>query len=323
MRFQRTDFFASGVAVRAVFRWSWRASGRYRSVSSRGASSSRLRGSSGRSDNRKPAGIGWRGRAVPEGGSCARTTGDLHVGAHGCNEGYQLAAVSPGISPEEDRELVKWGPGHDALHSGLSAAESVNYHQMQSGAHCVSQTVSAGREYSGRGGQRIYTQMFLVPEELFQRFGWNPFRVLEALVVSGRCAVLQQIPPRLEAIELVGLRLAREPVEPGTGRVPDRPSPAGRPRSRCFDNAVTGSCAPISGKRLLSALVDLLPPQLRTGFPLTTGLRVSGSRPFRLTLLPHDREEMRRAIRQVYVWRCWTSRPIRPPNSCLTADGRS
>jgi hypothetical protein len=216
----------------------------------------------------------------------------------GRNEGYQLCGVSPGISSEEARELAQWGPGHDALYSELAAAESANYHRLQSGVHCVSQTVLAGREYSGRGGHRTYTQMFLVPDELLRRFGCNPFRVLEALVVSGRCSVLPRVPSQLETIELVGR--ASLVNQANLERVLDRID-AYR-LSALVQAALTtsslGICAAVGGKRLLTALVDLLPPQLRTDFSWTTALRVSGVRPYRLAMLPADKDMQRRAVRQ-------------------------
>ena len=241
----------------------------------------------------------------------------------GRNEGYQLAAVSPGISPEEDRELAQWGPGHDALHSGLSAAESVNYHQMQSGAHCVSQTVLAGREYSGRGGQRIYTQMFLVPEELFQRFGWNPFRVLEALVVSGRCAVLQQIPPRLEAIELVGRAslVNQSNLEQVVCRIdPHR-------LAALVQGALTtpslGIVRSHLGQTALERASGPAPTAAQDRFPIDDGSARVRLPPLSSDALAPRPRGMAPGHSTGALWRCWTSRPIRPPNSCLTADGRS
>ena len=70
-------------------------------------------------------------------------------------EGYQLAAVSPGIASEGAKELEVWGPAHDSLLDGMQGASSVNFHPLTSGDYCVSRTVAAGEEYSGRGGPRI------------------------------------------------------------------------------------------------------------------------------------------------------------------------
>ena len=68
----------------------------------------------------------------------------------------------------------------------------------------------------------------------------------------------------------------------------------GPQNTRCWVSA-----RPFPDKRLFSALLDLLPPPYRLDFSLTTGLKVSASRPYRLSILPADREEHRRAIRQV------------------------
>ena len=122
----------------------------------------------------------------------------------GRNEGYQIAAASPGVTIADKRELAQWGPGHDALYDTRPTAESINCHRMENGLHCLSRTVYAGREYSGRGGYRVYTQCFLVPENLLHRFSHHPFRVMEALVVSGRASVLTPIPDQLAPASIVG-----------------------------------------------------------------------------------------------------------------------
>ena len=217
----------------------------------------------------------------------------------GRNEGYQVAASSAGISHAESRELARWGPGHDSLYNESAGSESVNCHRMQSGVYCVSRTVVAGREYSGRGGPRIYTHMFLLPEQLLRRFGDNPFRVVEALLVSGRCTVYEEVPTCLEPIELVGrassVNVANlEQVVEGIGAH----KLASLVRA-ALDSQRLGVSTSISAKRVFSALFDLLPLPMRAGFSVTTGLRISTTRDYRLTLLPTHAEEHRRAIRQV------------------------
>ena len=103
-------------------------------------------------------------------------------------DGYQLAARSGGVSDELAKELTAWGPAHDSLwdtrHPDAqqrqlpSACRTVDY--------CVSQTTLAGAEYSGRGGGRVYTQMFVLPaRRLLNALRGDPFLVLRALVGLG------------------------------------------------------------------------------------------------------------------------------------------
>ena len=119
-------------------------------------------------------------------------------------DGYHLVATSPGISPEEARELAAWGPTHDSLSGAGSSATSTNFHRLASGSYCVSKTTAAGSEYSGRGGARVYTQCLVVPADVLARFANDPFRLLEAASATGRLKVLDRVPRRLEPISLVG-----------------------------------------------------------------------------------------------------------------------
>lgn len=216
----------------------------------------------------------------------------------GRNEGYQIAGHSPGVSPDALRELTRWGPSHDALYPDLPATDSVNCHRLQSGVCCLSRTVLAGREYSGRGGQRSYTHMLLVPDVLLDRFGCNPIRIMEALVAGDRLAVQDRVPALLEPLEILG---RASPVN-----LPNLEQVAGKIGAHRLASLVKaalkkprlGVCASISGKRLFTALLDLIPPPLRRDISFTTGLRVSAARDYRLMVLPADRDEQLRAVRQ-------------------------
>src|SRR5687767_6025430 len=92
--------------------------------------------------------------------------------------GYQLAARSNGVSEELAKELTTWGPTHDSLWDTRHDARSVNFHPLSTGTYCLSCTTIAGEEYSGRGGGRIYTQMFVLPGEALTRFAHDPFLIL-------------------------------------------------------------------------------------------------------------------------------------------------
>ena len=99
-------------------------------------------------------------------------------------DGYQLAAASSGVTDAIAQELMVWGPAHDSLWDTRRDARSINFHPLASGEYCLSCTTLAGAEYSGRGGGRVYTQMFLVPRDVLTRFA--P-RSISRAAGAGRC----------------------------------------------------------------------------------------------------------------------------------------
>ena len=219
----------------------------------------------------------------------------------GRNEGYQLAAVSPDVTSADARELAQWGPAHDSLYDTRSTAVSVNFHQLKSGLFCISQTVLAGREYSGRGGQRVYTHFFLLPLEVMNRFANHPFRVVEALVVAGRANVFTKMPERLDAIPLVGRASPVRPTDLECLCQMIRPEKLAALLNAALKTPSLGVTAAISPRRLFSGLIDLIPLPLRLQYTLTTGLKVSPRRPYRLAILPDIQEEQRQAIRVAHL----------------------
>ena len=219
----------------------------------------------------------------------------------GRNEGYQIASASPGITLAEKRELSQWGPGHDALYDPRSLADSVNSHRLDSGRYCISRTLYAGREYSGRGGYRVYTHFFLVPESLLQRFCFHPLRVMEAAIVAGRAGVLTPIPDQLGPAPLVGRAQATNVAQ--VERLCQTLGPEKLATLVCaaLKTETLGVHASVPAQRLFSGLLDLLPTSHRTAFSFTTGLRVSPRRCYRLAALPDNVEEQRQAVRLMHL----------------------
>jgi hypothetical protein len=217
----------------------------------------------------------------------------------GRNDGYQLAATSPGISADDARELSQWGPAHDSIYPERSASGCVNFHLLSSGLFAVSRTVSAGREYSGRGGERIYTHNFLVPPAALAQFANNPFRIMDALVASGRASVMKSIPKQLQPVPLVGRASAVNTINLEKLRRAVGADKLAALLNAALTSSDLGVVTDVSPDRLFAGLLDLLPPPYRPEFCLTTGLKASPRRPFRLMVLPDDAEEQRRAIRQV------------------------
>jgi hypothetical protein len=203
-------------------------------------------------------------------------------------DGYHLVATSPGVSAQDARELVVWGPTHDSLAEHCSVSGSINYHALPSGLHCVSRTSAAGSEYSDRGGHRIYTHCLLVPTNVMWRFANNPFRVAEAASASGRLDVMEKVPGQLEPFRLIGratpldhelLRWMAYDLGPRTCAALVEAAVSGR-----FVRIIEGP----PPERLLPGLISLLPPPCRRDLSMSTGLRHSTRRPYRLMFLETD-----------------------------------
>jgi hypothetical protein len=211
--------------------------------------------------------------------------------------GYQLVARSPGVTDDQARELAIWGPSHDALNPQSRGQSSVNYHRLACGTCCVSKTVAAGEEYSGRGGPRIYTQFFLAPDALFARFSNNPFSILKAAWAKGILVVHDRPPEKLEPFTLAG----RTPVvdEGLLAQWADQlgPDRAGRLVAGALSSGTKVVAGASNYETLFGGLLSCLPVECRTEVSFTTGLRYTPRRTFHLVPLAGDHPETHRAVR--------------------------
>ncbi len=207
--------------------------------------------------------------------------------------GYQLIGRSPGLAEDDARELAVWGPSHDSLLDLGPDAASINFHPLPSGAYCVSRTVSAGFEYSGRGGHRVYTQSLILPPEVLQRFANNAFAVVRAAMAGGMFQVFDPVPSCLPAIMLVGGAtpveqnlLARITAQFGADRL-----------AQFIQAAMDSECLAVAADEwnadLIAGLLNCLPPHVRPEYPFSTGLKHSSRRPFRVLGLSSDPAEHR------------------------------
>jgi GTPase-associated protein 1, N-terminal domain type 2 len=212
-------------------------------------------------------------------------------------DGYQLAATSSGVSAAVAKELATWGPAHDSLWDTRQDARSVNFHPLANGAYCLSCTTLSGAEYSGRGGGRVYSQMFVVPREALERYAWDPFLILRALAAAGRLVTHDEVPGTLPTVPLLG-RTDR-PDESLTRQVIEEIGP------QVFDDLVeavassTSVALLTSGhvERLYQAILHAFAPADRAAISFTTNLKDSPRRPFKLFVLPNDPGVIRQSQR--------------------------
>lgn len=215
-------------------------------------------------------------------------------------DGYQLAATSPGVAAEDARQLARWGPAHDSL-SAAATGGSINFHRLPTGANCISKTTLAGAEYSGRGGGRVYTQCLIVCPALLERFANNPFRILEAAIASGRLRELSTLPPELDSFPLAGGASAVDRLLLSRLVATHGPELLCALLEATIHQASVGVVNEPVPARLFAAVLNLLPLSCRTQVSFSTGLIPSGSRVFRLSLLPGDEAGQRQVVRQTGV----------------------
>ncbi len=211
--------------------------------------------------------------------------------------GYHLVATSPGVSDDDAHMLSAWGPSHDSLCDRGSA--SLNFFALPSGDYCVSRTQSVGGEYSHRGGEEIYTQCLIVAPAIMDRFAWNPFALIRAALGDGRLVALEQIPRVLEAFRLRG---GASPLDDQLQRRWLRelgPRTAVAMVDAVVSHAPLAVVSRVLPRKLLDGLVQCLPVAARHELSLSTGLRISSRRSFRVQYLSGaDQSELRRLTRQ-------------------------
>jgi hypothetical protein len=207
--------------------------------------------------------------------------------------GYQIVARSPGLHDEDARELALWCPSHDSFLDLGPEAVSYNFHPLPSGAFCVSRTLPAGWEYSGRGGVRVYTHCLIVAPDVLLRFSNNPFALLRAALANGIVDIRDPLPMRLEPVTLAGGATTVDQnllIELANQAGPKAMAALVQAAREAVCLAVSGQVAP---ERLIAGLINCLPLTHRTEYSFTTGLKFSPRRPFRLVALPGDPAEQR------------------------------
>lgn len=214
--------------------------------------------------------------------------------------GYRLVAASPGVSTEDARALACWGPSHDSLLGTGPEALSISFHPLPTGGYCLGRTTCDGWEYSGRGGHRIYTQFFVVPADVLGRFANNPFALLRALVACGAVEVRAEIPESLPALSVAGRAAAIDQVL--LARLAANPGPQWLAQlvRAALESPGLAIRSPLGVEPLVAGLMSCLPPECRTEFTFSTGLRFSTQRPFRIMAADDDGVQLRRMQQQGY-----------------------
>jgi hypothetical protein len=194
--------------------------------------------------------------------------------------GYRVVSASPGVSEDEQRELVQRAPSHANLTDPDDGAAAMAGFPMRTGRYAVLICRHAGPEPSGRGGWRVHTHAFLLPREVYGKLAFDPFRV-EAFAHSRIEAGLRD--PAVGAATSLAMpahaggRRSRTPAGPADEALPHalRLLEAGM---SCDSFLVQGATDPGG---LLAAILAALPAGLRFELSFSIGLKPSSQRAFR------------------------------------------
>ena len=201
--------------------------------------------------------------------------------------GYQVVARSPGVCERTPSELAVWGPTHDSMLVVGPEAESLNFHPLPSGAHCVSLTVWV--DWNGSGmGQSVSTRCLIVPPEMLARFGNNPFALVRAASANGAWQLVGMHGTRARSI---GDRRRRGPGGSAVARAIGRRS---RPREHGRAGAI-GVRGDIPGRlrRALARATDRRAVQLSAAGVPAGVFVLDGSEVLAAAAVPH-RGDLRR-----------------------------
>jgi hypothetical protein len=201
--------------------------------------------------------------------------------------GYHVVSRSRGVSDADARALSSWSPSHDALILDEANRVSVNVHPLPEGRIAVSRTCEGPPEYSGRGGRQIYTHAILIDPSALQQSGTQPIALYRDAMALGIFRFRPDPPPTLDEAELgrchpqigsdrSGVLLADlGPIDLDLAALRNRLESGDRVEVRFPGDRI----------RLAEVLLGSLRRGVAETISLSTSLRSSSARPFRICLL--------------------------------------
>ncbi len=211
--------------------------------------------------------------------------------------GYRLVSASRGIDPKEKQHIITRCPSHGSLCSEEIGAEGVSFYGLPSGRFCIAHSCNAGKEHTGRGGQRIYTRIVVLDADALWAFNCNPFEVVRSLLK------IQDAEPNL-----------KPPANPPPLELPVCSSHESTRLEQCVRSLGAGWLAAVVDRvigessiimtteldaiALAEAVVLSLPKPGRRTASLSAGLKFSMGRGFTLSVLDEPNPQRLRATLQ-------------------------
>jgi hypothetical protein len=211
--------------------------------------------------------------------------------------GYHIVAASAGLSKQDHALLATMAPAHDALAQGSEDTGGVSCWSLPGDRYCLADSTQSGIEYSGRG-MRLYTNLFLIPREVWNNFAANPLAVRRALRAKRLLRVRDEIPAFLSPISLPGRTppINENAVEWLTNSL-------GKANiQRLVDEFTAGHGLAIVNHNdsvpLIEGLINSLPLPLRDQFTFSIGMRYASCRKTRVICVPKVDATIRNLVRE-------------------------
>lgn len=201
--------------------------------------------------------------------------------------GYRIVAASPGISPDEKREIVQRAPSHQSICDTSPHGCGLASFTMQSGRRCVFLSQNAGVEHSARGDYRVHTHVLLFDPHVYRSLHCDPLAIASAARAAlGNAWLSDQPPPALTCLTL-DVNAASVACSEFAGWSPAPAEVEGL--LTVLSCLLCGRRVLVQGppnlQRLLAWLWSGVPAGMRDALSLSCGLRFSPSRSFPLVLL--------------------------------------
>jgi hypothetical protein len=189
------------------------------------------------------------------------------------------------VGDAEARALASWAPSHGGLIVDRNNRISVNFHPLPGGRFALARTCAGPAEYSGRGGQQLYTHSLIVDGPILEAVGFQPFALYRDAIAMGYLLYQPDPTEALEPVSLSGLHPRRD-----AGYWADLAAELGLPAlSPLREQLVSGRPLrfAFAGERtvLAECLIGILPPESVRRTSFSTSLVPSAARPFVLSLV--------------------------------------
>jgi hypothetical protein len=209
--------------------------------------------------------------------------------------GYHLVSQSRGVGEEDAQALARWAPSHGALIVDESNRTSVNFHRLPSGRFAISRTCAGPPEYSGRGGQQLYTHFLIVDDVALEAVRFQPISIYRDAMALGYLLYHGEPDDVLQPVRLLRMHRVLD-----AGAWSARAAELGLPPlGPLHERLHAGDPLRFSyaGDRIALAecLVGMLGPGCVRRISFSTGLEPSSVRPFALALVAATRRPDRTA----------------------------
>jgi hypothetical protein len=205
-------------------------------------------------------------------------------------QGYRVIAASPGVHAADKAVLTRRAPSHGALLGEGEEASGLLAFPLDERRYCVGASRFAGKEYSGRGGERVWTHLALLDEETFAAFGWNAVRVHAALGAQYSLMANNKLPTSLPRLMAPAWSYSTEPFC----------SERNDALRRLLHPVLDGGCWIVQGWgadwHVLEWALDAAPAAARRRLALSCGVSYSRERQVQMAVIDAPRSAFAKSV---------------------------